>query len=97
MQRAPEARFYQLLGLQLVTDAAKQLCLAERLGDHHEVVGIEVLVQQVEAEAIGQYQLAELLQLVRVVKGAVCTKGTFFSLTLTVLMTKSSSICTSPS
>ncbi|MNJ66953.1 hypothetical protein D3C77_630800 [compost metagenome] len=43
----------------------KQPCLTERLCDHHEVVGIEVLVQQVEAGAIGQYQLAELLQLVR--------------------------------
>ena len=43
----------------------KQPRLTERLCDHHEVVGIEVLVQQVEAEAIGQYQLAELLQLVR--------------------------------
>ncbi|MNG15019.1 hypothetical protein D3C84_988170 [compost metagenome] len=43
----------------------KQPRLTERLCDHHEVVGIEVLVQQVEAGAIGQYQLAELLQLVR--------------------------------
>nr|WP_231557453.1 hypothetical protein [Aeromonas media] len=42
----------------------KQPRLTERLCDHHEVVGIEVLVQQVEAGAIGQYQLAELLQLV---------------------------------
>ncbi|MNS54286.1 hypothetical protein D3C72_870700 [compost metagenome] len=64
VQRAPEPHLNQLLQLQLVTDAAKQLCLTERLCDHHEVVGIEILVEQVGAGAIDQHQLAELLQLV---------------------------------
>ncbi len=78
VQGSSEPHLNKLLGLQLVTDAAKQPCLTERLCDHHEVVGLGVLVQQVGAEAIGQYQLAKLLQLVRGREGGSLYHGDVF-------------------
>ena len=71
--------------------------LADGFIKHHEVVGIEILVEQIGTGAIDEHQLAELLQLVLGREGETCTTGAFFSLTLRVLMTKSCSIRASPS
>lgn len=97
LQGSPESALHQILRLKLAADAIKQHPLADGFIKHHEVVGIEILVEQIGTGAIDEHQLAELLQLVLGREGETSTTGAFFSLTLRVLMTKSCSIRASPS